>query len=292
MVIFIKVKEVDYMICPGCGKEIKEAAKFCPYCGSQIASKTTNPTGTIVSGTSSTKTAEEEVKSVSQKVRIGIVSTILVLAILVASVTTIMGRRSRPYEKDLAQMVDFLNQRYDKSDEVLFKLNTIQYMAEEDWETQLLDQDVFDYENSIIENYQELYETLDYYFGSDYRIEYNIIRRTKMKASELQEWKEIAFQDRWNFDSDTQFSEYSEEYQQLVTEFNARREPIEKKLAKRIAQDECTKGYKLLVRFSVKGEVDENTIQRTIFVIKLGDVWNTQGTMKDIAEDLFFDKVL
>lgn len=280
------------MFCPGCGKEIKEEAKFCPYCGSQIASKTTDHTVTRTSGASLPKTTIEKGRSFSHNAWISMVAVILALAVLVAAVMTILSRRSRPYEKDLAQMVDFLNQRYDKSDEVLFKLNTIQYMAEEDWETQLLYQDVFDYENNIIENYQELYETLDYYYGSDYRIEYNIIRRTKMKASELQEWKEIAFQDRWNFDSDTQFSEYSEEYQQLVTEFNARREPIEKKLAKRIAQDECTKGYKLLVRFSVKGEVDENTIQRTIFVIKLGDVWNTQGTMKDIVEDLFFDKVL
>lgn len=292
------------MFCPECGKEIKDGAKFCPYCGNQIAPVVINETSKGAAGTSSVNSATEKVRSVSRNTWIGIGATVLAVAVVAAIVLSIIGMTGKGYERQLNQMVKYLNSQYSDSEENLYNLNGyIQFALDDYWEEYQLEKNYLGRDLEFLDSYLDAYDALSDQFGADYKISYEIINKQEISARELRDW-ETSMQDsltdsssfsrelRVDYDNDLEEmlddwidSEKASEntttaqLQEYITQYDA----IQQRVADTYGNSQCTEGYKLKVRFTIEGSLDSATETVDIYVYYFGDTWNTYYDMLDIA---------
>lgn len=292
------------MFCPECGKEIKDGAKFCPYCGNQIAPAVINESAKGASGTSAVNSAAEKVKSVSRNTWIGIGATVLAVAVVAAIVLAIIGMNGKGYERQLDQMVKYLNSQYSDSEENLYKLNGYTQFALDDyWEEYQLAKNYLGRDLEYLDSYLDAYDALSDQFGADYKISYEIINKQEISARELRDW-ETSMQDsltdsssfsrdlRIDYDNDLEeMLDYwienenasedttTSQLQEYITQYDA----IDQRVADTYGNSKCTEGYKLRVRFSIEGSLDSATETREVYVYYFGDTWNVYYDMRDIA---------
>lgn len=294
------------MFCPECGKEIKDGAKFCPYCGNQIVPVAINESSKGASDTSAVNSAVEKVKSISHSTWIGLGATVLAVAVVAAIVLAIIGMNGKGYERQLDQMVKYLNSQYSDSEENLYKLNGYNQFAIDDyWEEYQLAKTYLGRDLEFLDSYLDAYDSLSDQFGSDYKISYKVINKQEISARELRTW-ETSTQDsltdsssfskelRVDYDNDLEemlddWIDYenasedttTEQLQEYITQYDA----IEQGLEDKYGNAQCTEGYKLKVRFSIEGSLDSATETVDIYVYYFGDTWNMYYDMRDIANN-------
>ena len=294
------------MFCPECGKEIKDGAKFCPYCGNQIVPVAINESSKGASDTSAVNSAVEKVKSISHSTWIGLGATVLAVAVVAAIVLAIIGMNGKGYERQLDQMVKYLNSQYSDSEENLYKLNGYNQFAIDDyWEEYQLAKTYLGRDLEFLDSYLDAYDSLSDHFGSDYKISYKVINKQEISARELRTW-ETSTQDsltdsssfskelRVDYDNDLEemlddWIDYenasedttTEQLQEYITQYDA----IEQGLEDKYGNAQCTEGYKLKVRFSIEGSLDSATETVDIYVYYFGDTWNMYYDMRDIANN-------
>ena len=296
------------MFCPECGKEIKDGAKFCPYCGSQIGEQKKG--SAKESGKKASASFSERVKSIPRNTLIGIIATVVALLVALAIVLGILGTRSKPYEKDIAQMVKYLNEQYAESAETLYKLNDYSsYSADEDWNLKQLRVEYLGEEDYTIDNFLDVYDALSDEFGSDYKITYDIINVQDLSAKDLRTWEnntQDAFGesgsygkilrrdyrndidemlDNWIYSDMADDDTTTDQLQEFITQADA----ISNGVIDKYGTAKCTEGYKLRVRFSIEGSLDSATDTQEITVYKFGDSWNVYHDMMDIARGFVSD---
>lgn len=293
------------MFCPNCGKEVNEDARFCPHCGETTAApKQKNPFRKETSTGDSSSSAGKS-KSVSRNKLLGIIAAVLAVIIAAVVVMLVIVNRPKPYERDLAQMVKYLNEQYDESEETLYKLNCWgeQYCADEMWEQEVFGETYLGvWEDKTYDFLLDAYDDLVDEYGSDYKISYEVVNAQELSNKKLRLYEEVE-QESWtgaylserlrkrhNNNIEDMLDEWiegghasedttTEQFQEYISAYDS----VEEDMKDKCGSAKCTEGYKLTVRFRIKGSGGSATKTNEVYVYNFGDVWNTDAYMTWIA---------
>lgn len=276
------------MICPKCGEELHEDAKFCDACGCSIEQQGNNILNStkVFTGmgeqdetfqVQSTSLEMEKKRAKKNKKKGGLVSFLIVVAMVavlgLAGVFVYQMVYEKPYERAIGEMFSPLNERSITLDTYLESLfPSIICKDIDDIIKAYCEETGMSYAKVVAELNKQIGKTMDEFedrWGSDFKFDYDVIDERKLSSEELEE-----VSDAYKNVSQL-FSQYSTSGDTLKDEGKMKSYEAYNKLLEDFSNMEFEEGYELEVELSmenVKGK-DDTEQKTSLYVVKTDGKW-------------------
>lgn len=276
------------MICPKCGEELHEDAKFCDACGCSIEQQGNNILNStkVFTGmgeqdetfqVQSTSLDMEKKRAKKNKKKGGLVSFLIVVAMVavlgLAGVFVYQMVYEKPYERAIGEMFSPLNERSITLDTYLESLfPSIICKDIDDIIKAYCEETGMSYAKVVAELNKQIGKTMDEFedrWGSDFKFDYDVIDERKLSSEELEEVSDA-------YKNVSQLiSQYSTSGDTLKDEGKMKSYEAYNKLLEDFSNMEFEEGYELEVELSmenVKGK-DDTEQKTSLYVVKTDGKW-------------------
>ena len=287
--------------CANCGAELEDSARFCGKCGHKVEEESAPevpkaeeaaPAEQETAAPANEATPEKssffnDNKKLIIGIAAGCVAFILLLIIIISAC-------SGGYKKQIKTLVKYYNKEVTDSSKFLALENpSFEIEALEDMlgiiEKGFEDSD--DFEDMFGENgleyylggidYEDLYDDYEDKYGSDWKITYEIKDVEKIDKDDLEDLQDD-YRDAAEAFEDMEDPDDVEDYLDMIETFcdaeydDADYKDIAKvatKLDKQYSKIKISKGYKVKVKFKIKGKDDHESIEKTFKILKINGDW-------------------
>lgn len=308
------------MICPKCGAQNEDDAVFCAGCGEKLEHETANSVenaqdaGNTVEESAAGEVKEEAVQEETSQVQSGDYSSsyvsaeepagedekkgdsskyipaafgVVVLLVVILAAKALFGGSYKDPIKSLCKNLNKQETNLDKyADVVLPKFAMDAY---KDAMNVLKNSDEGDDAMDVIEESLEgIYDKFEDEYGDDWKVSYEISKKTKLDKDELEDIQDAYsdFRDYLDYIDEDAIDELVDE--DYISKSDGKKlEKCVEKLDKGLKKIKVSKGYKVKVKLKIKGDDDDDKETQEIYIIKADGKWVVDITNGGSSSSLY-----